>query len=415
MTYVAIIIAAVLGIIGVALPTQPHEAKRSGIRRIRPGGWLVIVLMIGSLTIGVKSQTAKDQQEKKQRTEDSVQYATTIKELTEQRWRDSLKLLQDSTWSGLMLANLQLQLTNQDSLLSRTASQLQRQSENLQMLRRSLTRFDRLGFRMVFTYPLADPFYDRYVGQVRHQAQQALTDYVIANSRRPVRADGSVAYVNYDTIWSVFGRWDAGGDSAIVDSVDIGPEAPLALHADPLKRVELQDVLGQALVHLAFYRNDQTLKTPDLRLRVAAWNPVTREKSVGTHSLDRADPAAIRLQINFRRGRIEQTLYSSEYERSDGGLGNEIVSIEDLVGSTVVISREELRLNGSLVGEHARMAAFEILWGPDRSNRIILHACRLGWQPTRDGFRRVVYRFEGNEPGLRSSPSPSSRTACPAA
>lgn len=402
MSYVAIIVGALVVLIGAALPTQPHEARRGFLRSIRPGGWFIILLGMLSLVAGVSSQTVRDKEEKKQRTDDSTRYVTTIRELMEQRSRDSVKLLQDSLRFGWTLANFGLQLTKQDSLLSRTNLQLQQQGENLQMLRRSLTRFDRLGFRLTFTYPLADPAYARYVDQVHRHAHRLLTD-LKRSGRVVVREDGTLEYVNYDTLWSVFGRWDEPGDSAIVDRVVVGPEAPLALHAEPLRRLDLQDLLGQASIHLAFFRRDPTLRAPDLRLRVVAWNPVTREKSVGTHSLDGADPAAIRLEMDFRRGRIEQTLYSSEYTRSDDGVGNEIISIEDLVGSTIVISREDLRVNGALVGEHARLEGFEILWGPDRSNRIILHRCRLGWRQTEHGVRRVVYRFEGTEPGLASS------------
>lgn len=431
MSYVALIIALFVGAIGVALPTQPHETsgKRSLLGRIRPGGWWVIGLLFCSLAVGAWSQSSKDQETRqeqaadslrykttigelnKQREDAALQYATTTGELLAQRMRDSVKLLEDSTRFGWTFRNIQLQLAKQDSLLSSTNVQLQRQRESLQMLRRSLTRFDRLGFLFQFRYPADDSHYRSYVDNVRRQAQAALDSYVRRNGYRPIRPDGTVEWRNYDTIWSVSGRWDRRGDSAIVDQVDIGPESPWALHADALRRTDLHDLLGQATVNLSFFRTDTLLTDADLRLQLKAWNPESRSSRVGTHSLTGADPAAIRLLIDFKGGFIQQTLYTSTYERSDGGVTNEIISIEDLAGSTLVIAREDVIIDGLRVGERARLAGFEILWGPDRSNRVVLHSCRLQWQPAASGTRRVVYRFSGDESGIGSPPAAANRSA----
>jgi hypothetical protein len=409
LTYVALVLATVIAIGSLKLKIKKDEGP-GFFHPLTPAGRVAVALLLASLAVGVASQKSQDTRAREQRMQDSAvivtdsqRYALNLRKHEEQRTRDSLQLYLDSAHFSVTLENLHLQLTKQDSVLVNTGTQLQRQAQSLQMLRRTLTRFDRLGFQIRFRYPLHDAVYATYVDSVRHHAQAVLTQYVLANGRGPVRSDGSVEYVNYDTLWSVYGRWDDQGDSIVVERVDLGPEAPLARRSNPQRVIDLRDILGQASLHLSFYRRDPALGAPDLKLRVLAWNPATRDRSLGTHTLAGADPAAVRLLFDFKAGVIEQTLYTSTFERSDAGVVNEIMSLDDLVGSTLVILREDLTLNGVRVGEQARMEGFEILWGPDLSNRIVLDACRLGWRSAPYGTRRVFYRFAGDEPGLRTS------------
>jgi hypothetical protein len=133
-TYITLIIASLLGILGLISKTKTDEKSRL-INKLTPFGYIVLILIIITGVISFFSQREKDRKSKQEKeditkkaTRDSIiqenhflkiSYAQTktISSLNEQKKRDSTKIKQDSLRFLLTLYNFKEQLNRQEKTL----------------------------------------------------------------------------------------------------------------------------------------------------------------------------------------------------------------------------------------------------------------------------------------------------------
>lgn len=397
IAFITIIISFILGIIGVIAKTEKEDdsetdkkKKFSYIVDLSPVGYVVLALLTITFGLGlfVEYQNGIDAENalrdaKIKGKNDSTAQATTIELLKEQIHDDSARYL-----NTVSLINEEL--LGQKLTLGNTALQLTRQNKTLHEIQRGATLLDKVAFivcsKYEFQYPEVKRFSDEIaVVGMRIAKERYKTEDGIHSEDKSHWRFNDEEYKMSVNAWIV-------SDSVTLDYIELGLDSRLLSYSSS----NLFSMINMSL-DISRQSSKKPQDHPNLKLQASNYTYLNNSFQPAEVNVNGIDPPRTGVEIDYGLRQVTQRVFCTHIKRSfdDGS----ITSVMDLKNASIMITRPNVDLNNSTLGEIIYM---NMLWGDSFSRNFVFDNKRMKWESKANSTREklISYKVSGSESPL---------------